>query len=147
MEVVLVKDVDHLGTAGKQIRVKNGYARNFLFPQKLAVPATAGTLKLVQDQKKAEELGQVKEKKRLEKLAGDLRKISITIPMKVVEDDKLYGSVTAQQIADLLAKEGFQIDKNIVVLDEPIKALGVYMIPIKLGLDVEEKVKLWVVKE
>lgn len=147
MKIILRQDFETLGTAGEVVNVKNGYARNFLIPKNIAVLATAKNMSLLEQEKKLSVIRQEKDKHVAEKLADELQKISITVAVAVGEEDKVFGSVTAQNIADLLAEKGHEIDKRKVLLPEPIKALGVYTVPIKLHSEVEAKVRVWVVKE
>ena len=147
MEVVLKKDHDKLGKAMDVVNVKDGYARNFLIPQGIAVVATEGNRKAVAESKRLTEKREEKKQKEARVLAKQIEKIPCTIKVKVGEDDKLFGSVTTQEIADFLAKEGFAIDKKDLELEEPIKQLGVYSVNITLYKDVVAKLKVWVVKE
>jgi len=147
MEVILRKDHDKLGTVGTKVVVKDGYARNYLLPRGLAYMATDGALQALAEEKKQAERRSGKELKSNEKLAQELEKVSITIQMKVGEDEKLFGSVTSQMIADSLKEKGFEIDKRIIDLEEPIKALGIYNVSVKLHQNVTGKVKVWVVRE
>jgi len=147
MKVILRREHEKLGQIGAMVDVKDGYARNFLIPKGIAYPATAGSMRALEEEKKqaARRLG--KELKASEKLAGELEKVSITLQMKVGEDEKLFGAVTSQMIADSLKEKGFDIDKRIIELDEPIKALGIYNVNVKLHANVSGKVKVWVVRE
>jgi large subunit ribosomal protein L9 len=147
MKVILRKDHEKLGQIGALVEVKDGYARNFLIPKGIAYPATAGSMRALAEEKKQAERRQGKELKASEKLAGELEKVSITLQMKVGEDEKLFGAVTSQMIADSLKEKGFDIDKRIIELDEPIKALGIYNVNVKLHANVAGKVKVWVVRE
>ncbi len=147
MKVILRKDVETVGKAGEIVEVKNGYARNYLIPQGLALEASKGNVKRFEQEKKSLELQKNREKKAAEKEAERLNDTSITISVSVGEEDKLFGSVTSQDIANALEEKGFALDKRKILLDEPIKALGIYSIPIKLHPEVEAKVKVWVVKK
>ncbi len=147
MKVILRKDHEKLGQIGAVVEVKDGYARNFLFPKGIAYPATAGSVRALEEEKKQATRRSSKEQKQSEKLAGDLEKVSLTLPMKVGEDEKLFGAVTAQMISDALREKGFEIDKRIIDLEEPIKALGIYTVHVKLPQNVTGNVKLWVVRE
>lgn len=147
MEVVLMKDFENLGKALDVIPVKNGYARNFLIPRGIAVPATEPNKKRVAE---AKHLAEIREEKKIaesRELAEKIEQIPCTIPVKVGEEDKIFGSVSAQEIADFLKKEGFDIEKRHIDLEEPIKQLGVYTITINLYRSVSAKLKVWVVKE
>lgn len=147
MEVILRKEHEKLGAVGTKVVVKDGYARNYLIPRGLAYEATEGALRALDEEKKQAERRSGKELKSSEKIAQELEKVSITIQMKVGEDEKLFGSVTSQMIADSLKEKGFELDKRIIDLEEPIKALGIYNVNIKLHQNVTGKVKVWVVRE
>lgn len=147
MEVVLMKDFENLGKALDVIPVKDGYARNFLIPQKIAVPATEGNKKRVAEAKHIAEIREEKIIKESRELAAKIEQIPCTIPVKVGEEEKIFGSVSAQEIADFLKKEGFEIEKRHVELDDPIKQLGVYTVTINLYRTVSANLKVWVVKE
>ena len=147
MKVILRQDHEKLGQIGAVVEVKDGYARNFLFPKGIAYPATAGSMRALEEEKKQATRRSSKEQKQSEHLAADLEKVSLTLPMKVGEDEKLFGAVTAQMIADALKEKGFEIDKRIIDLEEPIKALGIYTVRVKLPQNVTGNVKLWVVRE
>ncbi len=147
MDVILRKDHEKLGTVGEKVSVKDGYARNYLIPRGFAYVATEGALRALGEEKKQAERRTSKELKSTEKIAQELEKVSITIQMKVGEDEKLFGSVTSQMIADSLKEKGFEIDKRVIDLEEPIKALGIYTVNVKLHQSVIGKVKVWVVRE
>ncbi len=147
MKIILRKDHDKLGQTGSVVDVKDGYARNYLIPRNLAFPASKGNMRtLEEEQKQAGRRGQ-KEKKSSEKLAGELEKVSVTLQVKVGEDEKLFGAVTSQMIAEALAEKQVTIDKRQIELEEPIKALGIYDVPVKLQQGVTAKIKVWVVRE
>lgn len=147
MKVILRQNFEQLGQLGDVVEVKEGYARNYLVPKKIAYPATAGYLKTLEEEKKQLVRRQQKELRTAEKLAADLEKVSLTIPMKVGEEDKLFGAVTPQMITEHLAEKGFEVDKRKIELGDQIKALGVYSVDVKLHSNVTAKVKVWVVKE
>jgi len=147
MKVILKDDIKNLGSCGEIVEVKGGYARNFLIPNNLAAPATAGYLKSINEIKQQKAIRDNKRKRDAERLKDKLEKVSLTAEVLVGEEDKIFGSVTAANIATLLADQGFTIDKRIIHLDEPIKALGVYTIPVRLEKEVVANVKLWVVKK
>lgn len=146
MKVILRDDVEKLGTAGNVVTVADGYARNFLFPRNLAVPATKGSVKAIDEIRKQKQFRENKNRREAEKLKDKLEKLSLTAEVQTGEEDKVFGSVTAANIATLLEKQGFEIDRRKIMLEEPLKALGVYTIEIKLATDVTASVKLWVVK-
>lgn len=147
MKIILRSDYESLGTAGDVVTVKNGFARNFLIPQGHAVLATAKNMKLLEDERNRANRDQKKQLAEAETLSKELDKLSVTATVAVGEEDKVFGSVTAQDIADLLKEKEFEIDKRKILLDEPIKALGVYNIPVKIHSEVEASVRVWVVKE
>ncbi|OQX87874.1 50S ribosomal protein L9 [candidate division KSB1 bacterium 4484_87] len=147
MKIILRKDFEGVGKAGELVTVKDGYARNFLIPQGIALKADAAAVKQLEAERKMQEMKVSRSKKAAEQLAEELAKVSCTATVTVGEEDKVFGSVTSQQIADLLKEKGYEIDKKKIRLDEPIKALGIYDVAIKLHPEVETKIKLWVVKE
>jgi large subunit ribosomal protein L9 len=147
VKVILRQNFEQLGQLGDVVEVKEGYARNYLIPKKIAYPATPGYLKTLEEEKKQVTRRQQKELRTAEKLATDLEKVSLTIPMKVGEEDKLFGAVTPQLIAEHLAEKGFEVDKRKIEVGDHIKALGVYSVDVKLHTNVIAKVKVWVVKE
>ncbi len=147
MKLVLRQDYESLGVAGDVINVKPGFARNFLIPNGYAMLATDKNLKRYENDKKQMHWQQEKEKRQSEELSKTLENVSCTITVQVGEEDKMFGSVTSQNIAEALEAQGHIIDKRKILLEEPIKSLGIYSVPIKLHTDVEAKVKVWVVKE
>jgi large subunit ribosomal protein L9 len=147
MKVILRKEHDKLGQIGTITDVKDGYARNYLIPRGIAYPATDGSTRALDEEKKQAERRSNKELKESEKLAANLDKVSLTVKMKVGEDEKLFGSVTSQMISDALKEQGFTIDKRVIDLEEPIKALGIYTVNVRLHQSVIGKVKVWVVSE
>jgi large subunit ribosomal protein L9 len=147
MKIILRKDHEKLGAIGSLVDVKDGYARNYLIPRGIAYAATEGNMRALEAEKKAAATRTDKEKRLSEKTAGELEKHSVTISMKVGEDEKLFGSVTAQMIADSLKEKGIDLDKRVIALEEPIKALGIYDVDVKLPHGVQGKVKVWVVRE
>lgn len=147
MEVILNKDVSKIGKAGMVVQVKEGFARNFLFPHNLAKPATASSLKKLEQEQSTRSAQSAKIKEESELIKQRLSALSLTLPALTQGEEKLYGSIHAHEIAEALAAEGFAIDKNCIELAEPIKSLGIYEIPVKLHPEVIAKVKLWVVKK
>ena len=146
-QVILRKNIESLGEVGDVVRVKPGYARNFLIPRGFAVEATPGNVRMVEAQKEQEDTREAKALADVKKTATKLEVIKLSAPVQVGEEDKVFGSVTAMTVAELLQNEGYEIDKKHIVLPEPIKALGVYDIPVKLDHDVEAMVKVYVIKE
>lgn len=147
MEVFLLKTIPALGNRGDTIKVKPGYARNYLFPRNLAAPATEASRKAMQEEEKILQRRDEHAQSAAQDLAAKMIDASCTIPVQVGEEDKLYGSVTANDIANELKRQGFEIEKRQVELEEPIKQLGVYSIPLKLHSNVSVQIKVWVVKE
>lgn len=147
MEVILNQDVGKIGKAGSVAKVSDGFARNFLIPNGMAVPLTPSNLKKMEadKQRKSAQLEQMR--KDAEAIMMRLAAVSLTIAALTQAEDKLYGSITSQEIAQALADEGFNIDKNIIILDDPIKSLGIYEVPIKLHPEVTAKIKVWIVKK
>lgn len=147
MEVILLSDIDKLGKEGDLVNVANGYARNFLLPKKLALRNSEANKQVVQSIFSRRDARIQQELEEAKSLAEKLGAVSVTIPVKAGEEDKLFGSVTSQDIADALLKEEIQIDKRKIHLDEPLKKLGVYSVDIHVHADVNTQVKVWVVKE
>ena len=147
MKLILKEDYGKLGKVGDVVIVKDGYARNFLIPKKIAYLANDGNVRRLEEEKKLRAVREKKEQKSAADIAAEIEKLSLTIPVQVGEDDKLYGSVTSQMIADSLKEKGFEIDKKKIELDEPIKVLGIYTINVKLHPEVTGKVKVWVVRQ
>ena len=147
MKIILRQDHTKLGKLGDVVEVKDGYARNYLLPRKIGYLATKGNLNTLEEEKRQISARSDKERHQAEKLAVDLEKLSITLKVKVGEDEKLFGSVTSQMIADALKEKGISMDKRIIELEEPIKALGIYTVGVKLHPGVSGKVKVWVVQE
>lgn len=147
MKVILIKDVNKLGKIGDEVTVKDGYARNFLLPRKEAIEATAGAVKVL-EQKKGQAVR--KEKKHKEECVAIAEKIAsanCTISMEAGDEDKLFGAVTAEMISETLAVDGINVDKRKIVLEEPIKAIGLYNVEVRLHPEVKAEVKVWVIKK
>jgi len=147
MEIVLTKDYLELGKAMDVLTVKDGFARNFLIPNGIAVPATAGNMNRVAEARRISELTEKKKLAEARERAKKIEQVPCTIPVRVGEEDRIFGSVTAQEIAEFLQKEGLEIEKSNIKLEEPIKQLGVYTVTVSLYKDVTASVKVWVVKE
>jgi len=147
MDIILRQDVEKLGRTGDLVTVKDGFARNYLLPHGLAYLASEGNRRRLEAESKqlARKAGVQLESAR--DVALRLEAVSLTFTMKAGEGDKLFGSVTAGDIAERLLAEGFEVDKKTVELHEPIKALGVYKVPIRLHHEVKPEVRVWVVKE
>ncbi len=147
MKVILIEDVTNLGKAGEVLEVKRGHYRNYLFPRKLAVEASSKNVKALDHQKRLLNDKIAKSLTDARRAAEKLETISITLARKAGEQDKLFGSVTDMDIEEALKEKGWNIGRKQILLEEPIKTLGVYQIPIKFHQDVEVKIKLWVIKE
>jgi large subunit ribosomal protein L9 len=147
MKVILRKSYNQLGQIGDLVEVKDGFARNFLLPRQIAYIATAGNVRALEEEKQLLAKKEEKELESARKLASELEKVSVTIPVKVGEEDKIFGSVTNQMIAEALKEKNFEIDRRKIDLVEPIKTLGIYSINIKLHTNVTAVVKTWVVRE
>jgi large subunit ribosomal protein L9 len=147
MKLILRKDIEKLGKVGDVINAKDGYARNYLIPRDIAFVANESNVKALEEEKKQVARKMEKEKKSSEALAGELEKISVTIKMKVGEDDKLFGSVTSQMIADALKEKGVTLDKRQIELEDTLKSLGIFDVNVKLAGGVAGKVKVWIVRE
>src|SRR3990172_8971316 len=132
MKIILREGVENLGQPGDIVEVKAGYGRNYLIPRNRALKATPKNLKIYEQEKKRLESKKLKDKEDAEALAQKLSIVSLTATVAVGEEDKVFGSVTSQNIADLLKAKGFDLDRRKILLDEPLKALGVYEVPIKL---------------
>jgi large subunit ribosomal protein L9 len=147
MKVILRETIDSLGTVGDEVSVANGYARNYLVPQKKAVLATPGNRKLVEQEKKKLELRAIKDKSMAEALAEKIQGAVCTISAKVSDEDRLYGSVTTRDVTDQLLAHGLEVEKKMVMLSEPIKTLGSYIVPIQLHPEVKPEITVKVVAE
>ncbi len=147
MKVILRKDHEKLGRIGDVVEVRDGFARNYLIPLEIAYQVTPGNRRALEEEKKQAVQRQTKELRSAEKLADELGKLSVTLPMQVGEDDKLFGSVTTQMIADALSEKGCNVDKRKIEVEEPIKVLGIYTVNVKLHPNVVGKVKVWVVRQ
>lgn len=147
MEVILRDHVEHLGNRGEIVKVADGYARNFLLPRKLALPATESNKKWVERERKIAEARDQEERGAAEAVATRLNALELTITRRTGENDQLYGSVTNADIAELLAAKGFEIDRRKILLPDPIKALGENTVPVKLHRDVTAQVRVTVAKE
>lgn len=147
MKVVLRQDVEQLGERGQVVNVATGFARNFLFPKKLALEATPGNLRAFELHKKVWAARETRELGEAQSFATRLGAVRLSITKKAGEQETLYGSVTSGEIADLLAKQGFEVDRRKILLDEPIKSLGSHTVRIKIHRQVVADVSLQVVPE
>jgi large subunit ribosomal protein L9 len=147
MQVILKQRLENLGHAGEVVSVKPGYARNYLIPQGFAYEATEANLRRIEreraqiEKRGAEEVTEARER------AGKIEGTSVTFSARAGEEGKLFGSITSADIAEKLAEQGIEIDRRQIVLDEPLKALGVFAVPIRLHAEVRPEIKVWVIKE
>ena len=147
MKVLLKQRVEKLGEIWDMVNVKDGFARNFLFPRGLALEATKANLKVREDFLASRSALAGKERHRAEELAKKLQGASFTLALEANADDRLYGSIDADGLAKLLESEGYAIEKKNVLLDEPIRSLGVYSVDVKVHPEIVTKIKIWVVKK
>ena len=147
MKVILKEDVQNLGSMGETVNVADGYGRNFLLPKNLAIPATNSNVKTVEHEKKIIDKKKSKIAMELGGIKNNLEKTEITIPVKVGENEKIFGSITSMDIENKLKESGFNIDRKIINLDSPIKELGIQTVKIKLSRDIIAEIKVNVVAE
>jgi large subunit ribosomal protein L9 len=147
MEVILRQAVDNLGHPGDIVNVSAGFARNYLLPRGFAYEATAGNKKRMEQERERLEAAENSRRQAAEEIAKQLEPVSLTFSARVGEEGKLFGSVTTADIAHQLEAQGFKIEKRQIDLHEPIKALGVYRVPIRLHADVKPEIKVWVIKQ
>ena len=147
MELILRQDISNLGRRGDVVKVKDGYGRNFLLPKKLAMPLTEGNKKVVEQEKTAHLKREVHEKTGAEQLAAMIAKTPVTIARKAGETGTLFGSVTSLDVAEALHKLGFEIDRRKIVLEDPLKQIGEFPVPVRLHRDVTATVTVNVVLE
>ncbi|CAN5915034.1 50S ribosomal protein L9 [soil metagenome] len=147
MEIILRQAVESLGHPGDVVTVKNGYARNFLLPRGFAFEATPGNLKRINAERSRLVAAENDRRGTASELAKKLEEVQLTFSARVGEEGKLFGSVTSSDIAEQLAAQGFNIEKRLIDLHDPIKALGVYRVPVKLHADVKPEIRVWVIKQ
>jgi large subunit ribosomal protein L9 len=147
VKVILIKDIEDLGSAGEVVQVKDGYGRNFLIPRSEALIASDTNVAQFESRRKQHEAVAERDRRAAEVIAKKLETDSLTAQVKVGEEDRLFGSVTVQNIAELLEAKGYQIERRAIHLEDGIRELGVYNIEVRLHPDVTATVKLWVVKE
>lgn len=147
MKVILRQDLENLGTIGDIVEVKNGYGRNYLIPRQYAYYATDEAIKRIKFERKQYDKRQEEQKAVAEQFAAKLAELQISIPMKVGDEGKLFGAVTGQAIAEQLVLMGHNIDRRHIVIDEPIKSLGVFTVKVKLHKDIIAPLKVWVISE
>lgn len=147
MKVILKQDYEKLGKIGDAVNVKDGYAVNYLFPNNIAMRATEGNLKVLEGLKKQHAVKIAKETADAQQLAGLLEQLTLDIKAKASDDEKIYGSVNAQIISEALTEKGYNVDKKHIILEEPIKQLGIYTVEVKLTNSVKTTLKVSIVKE
>jgi large subunit ribosomal protein L9 len=147
MEIILRQSIENLGKPGDIVKVSPGYARNYLLPRGLAYEATPGNRKRIAMEKERLEAAEQERIKAAQALAERLESVQLTFSARVGEEEKLFGSVTASDIAHQLEAQGFDVEKKQIDLHEPIKSLGVYKIPIRLHAEVKPEIKVWVIKQ
>ena len=147
MKVILISDVDALGSAGEVVEVKDGYARNFLMPRSMALIANERNRAVYENVRQQREVQRTREASEAESLANTLNEVSCNVAVTAGEGDRIFGSVTTQHIATALNELGFDIDRRAVELKEPIRALGVYDVSIRLSAGFKASVKVWVIRE
>jgi len=147
VQVILLKDSKKLGKEGDTIEVKDGYARNYLIPQRLAFVATKGSFKRLEEIKRVKAKIEEKKKQDFLKIKEEIEKISLTVTAEAKDDEELYGAINEVQILKLLRSEGIELEKDSLVLDEPIKKLGVYNLKVNVYSGVEATLRVWVVKK
>jgi len=147
MQIILREDVPNLGKAGEVVKVRDGFARNFLIPRKKAVIADAKNVKAIEVAKKNIEKNAAKVQEQAKEIATKLNGLEITIARPAGEGERLFGSVTRMDISEALAKQGFRVDKHIIELEAPIKVIGTFEVPVKLHSEINAVLKLWVVRE
>ncbi len=147
MEVVLLQDVEKLGKEGEIVKIKDGYGRNYLIPRKLATPSSTQALKILELKKKRRILEEEKSKSSAKSISEKISSLSCTISVESGLEDKIFGTVTPEMIRNALMQEGLNIDKKHILIEEPIKKLGVYQVKIKLHPEVIASLRIWVVKK
>lgn len=147
MKVILNETIDALGIVGSEVDVKNGYARNYLMPQGKAVPATEENRKRMEQERAKIELQMAKERERAEEMASRVKGLTIQLPAKVADEDRLYGSVGVKEIANALEKQGIEVQRRSILLPNAIKNLGTYQVPVRIYKDIEPEITVEVVPD
>ncbi len=147
VQVILRKDVADLGRAGEMVTVRPGYARNYLIPQGMGLLATESNRRRFEEERRQVEQSALRERDEATQIAAALEGQSVTFKVRAGDEGKLFGSVTSADISEALEKDGHAVDKKLIQLDEPIKELGVYDVPIRLHAEVKPALKVWVVAE
>jgi large subunit ribosomal protein L9 len=145
MQVILLEDIPKLGDMGEVVNVKPGYARNYLLPQKLALLASTGNVAQLQHQRQMVDARKARLRAEAQAVLGKIDQTSVTIPKKAGDGDRLFGSVTNRDIAAALHNAGVEVDSKKILLDEPIKELGIYLVRVKLHADIKTDIRVWVV--
>ena len=145
MQLILCEDVPNLGKMGEVVNVKPGFGRNYLIPRGLALQATSRNVRRLDHDKRVIEQQDTKRRRDAQAIKDRIEALSLTIAKNVGTDEKLFGSVTNREVADALHEEGIEIDRKVIELEQPIKALGVYTVPVKLAREITANLKLWVV--
>ncbi len=146
MDVILLQDVENLGSAGDIVHVKPGFARNYLVPRGLALRASKRNLAVSEEKKRVSQARRERERKIVRDIADKLDKLELTIEVKVGDEERMFGSVSSHDIHKALEEKGISVERHSIDLSEPIKSLGIYNIPIKLSSDLQPKVKVYVIK-
>lgn len=147
MEIILLEDITGLGKRGAAVRVADGYARNFLLPRRKAIEAVGNSQAVFRDRERARHSREQKARQAAQSLKDRLAQVSLQFSVQVGEEDQLYGSVTGAEVHEALLAQGFDVERKAVRLEEPIKALGVFEVPVHLFQDIEAPVKVWVVRK
>lgn len=147
MDIILRQAIENLGKPGDVVSVRPGYARNYLLPRGLAYEATPGNLKRIAQERSRLEAAENERRESAQGIAGQLEQVSLTFSARVGEEGKLFGSVTANDIAQQLEAQGIHLERRMIDLHEPIKALGVYKVPIRLHADVKPEIRVWVIAQ
>ena len=147
MDVILMKNVEKLGQVGDVVKVKNGYARNYLLPRQMGMSATTGNVKRIEKEKAKRIAVDEAEKKEAQEKADKLSKVSLTVAVEVNDQEKLYGAISESDIIEAMHKEGLEVDKKYLVLEKPIDDLGIFEVGVKLHPQVIAKIRLWVTKK
>ncbi len=147
MQIILIEDIPSLGKAGDLVKVSDGYGRNYLIPQKKGILATEKNLKMLEHQRREVQQRMGKLRKDIGKLAQQIEELTCTFTKAVGESGKLFGSVTSMDIEQFLKEHGFEVDRKKILLEEPIKSVGMFTVPIKLHSEVTANLKVWVVQE
>ena len=147
MDVILLEEINGLGKRGATVKVADGYARNFLLPRRKAIAAVGNSQAVFRDRERARVALEQKQRQAAQAVRDRMMQASLQFSVQVGEEDQLYGSVTAAEIHDALTAQGFELERRAVRLEEPIKALGVFEVPVHLFQDIEAPVKVWVVRK